>query len=523
MSILIDELRRYLGIHHDSCDCSRCANARFVLENQQHLIYDITHEKITAVLEDGVSSIPFYGTRYKLLTAFKNSENGYDEYVICYHTSREFDYAVSRYLLVHDGDNRWCLIRWDNLAVPFISLAQNKVVLPTFDFPDIVSAHLAASFMYGEKRDFAVRALEIMADTVNPHGVFRIKGSDWSVQSAHEVGLIPDPYQIAMTPEIKSKYVFFYDEETCDRACITWDNPLVMFLQSSEENDLWYLPRPHRRSIYRAGDTVRDKCIVCGSNTTSIHHGFFIHNNCFKPKSYGSGNCETVGKPVKLPTFSVEFEMSVPYDEEEYVSDRERADYEKILLEFMKHGYLRTRDGSVSDELNSPIYLNNSEFFPALPIMEKARKNDCISSDCGTHIHVGMSYHHRNVMAENYRRLFTPLSSTIWDGREDRTPLIWGRTPNDYARTNLYDTDTRYLWINCQTGYETLEYRLPVFSSIKQYRMLVDFCRVFTRFLCLQAEAIETNKVTCSTASVAISNFYSRFEKFAVKQLTAIR
>lgn len=521
MSMFIDELMR-LGIHHVGCDCFRCSCARFVLENRDKLIYDLTREKIFSVLGDDVVSIPFYGSRYRLLTAYNMEE--YVNYNVCYRTTREFDYAVSKYLLVRDGDDQWCLLRWDNPATPFINVERNKVVLPVFDMPDMMSANLAASLSYGDTRDMAMRALDIMADTQNPMGRFRIVGSGWSINSFNNREVTtPDPYELIMTQALKARYVFYYDQEEGERRCMPWNNPLIMYLKPDTDDELWSLPRIHRRAIYRPSTTIRDKCIVCGLNTTSIHHGFFIHNNCFKAKPYGSGNNEVVGKPVKLPTFSVEFEMSVPYDEEDYVSDTDRDNYEKILLEFMTHGYLRTRDGSVSDELNSPIYLNNSEFFPSLPTMEKARRNDCISSDCGTHIHVGMSHDHKNVLSENYRRLFTPLSETIWNGRMNETPLIWGRKPNDCARTNLYDTDTRYLWINCQTGYETLEYRLPVFSSIKQYRMLVDFCRVFTRFLCLQAEDIEANKLTCTKASIKILDFYSRFEKFAVKQLSAVR
>ncbi len=204
------------------------------------------------------------------------------------------------------------------------------------------------------------------------------------------------------------------------------------------------------------------RCQVCHHLVEIEPHAVAGHvcGACLERQNYSNRNRLEKGGWSKLPRFSFEFEI----DTQQQWSDLEQA---TILL---RYGFLRTQDGSVSDEYKSPIYSDLRGLAPVLPVLEQL--SGLVLDNCGTHIHVECS--HTWELTALRTPVFGPLLAYLRDHQAE-TEAFWGRFFCHYARS-IFD-DTRYEAFNLQSSQPTLEFRLPRFRSAAQFRQVVRFCR----------------------------------------------
>lgn len=193
---------------------------------------------------------------------------------------------------------------------------------------------------------------------------------------------------------------------------------------------------------------------------------------CLSGKS-GYANKQREGLVSRLPSFSVEFEIHGP-----------RAACDRALA-LLGCGYLRTSDGTVSDEYKSPIYCSLSAFRAHLPVLNQLR--DLVDHCCGTHLHVGFAPSVQYTLQDLQKDIFDPLLRHLGD-HVHYTEGFWGRYFCEYADFSFYDN---YPWLRFPTCYNTLEYRLPRFQDATQYLEVVRFCRRTTYFLQQQLQTLE--------------------------------
>lgn len=178
------------------------------------------------------------------------------------------------------------------------------------------------------------------------------------------------------------------------------------------------------------------------------------------------------GLVSRLPSFSLEFEV--------HSADCARA------LALLGCGYLRTADGTVSDEYKSPIYHSLAAFRPHLPVLHSL--SDLVDDCCGTHLHLGFPTRLVHHLALMRRELFGPLARYL-KAEERITRCFWGRSFGEFASLSWNDL---YPWLRFPTTHGTLEYRLPRFRDAAQYLEVVRFCRRTTTFLQRSLETLET-------------------------------
>lgn len=171
------------------------------------------------------------------------------------------------------------------------------------------------------------------------------------------------------------------------------------------------------------------------------------------------------GLASRLPSFSVEFEVHGSG------SACERA------LALLGCGYLRTADGTVSDEYKSPIYHSLAAFRPHVPVLHSL--HDLVDCYCGTHLHIGFPSSLIGRLDYMRKAVFGSLMDYLEDNN-DLTECFWGRSFCEFAGSSFFDS---YPWLRFPTRHNTLEYRLPRFRDGEQYLEVVRFCRRATYFL----------------------------------------
>lgn len=184
-------------------------------------------------------------------------------------------------------------------------------------------------------------------------------------------------------------------------------------------------------------------------------------------------NTQSAGVASRLPTFSVEFEIHGP---------RSACD---LALALLGYGYLRTPDGTVSDEYKSPIYCSLSAFRAHVPSLNQLRGlvDDC----CGTHLHIGFASSVQSILQDLQGDIFRPLMRHLGD-HVHITEEFWGRFFCEYADFSFHGS---YPWLRFPTRYSTLEYRLPRFQDGVQYLEVIRFCRRMTYFLQQSLKTLE--------------------------------
>ncbi|HEY7415459.1 MAG TPA: hypothetical protein VH593_09720, partial [Ktedonobacteraceae bacterium] len=163
-------------------------------------------------------------------------------------------------------------------------------------------------------------------------------------------------------------------------------------------------------------------CTLCKVNVVPQKDpilGWDICPSCKRGHSPHRPNTYIAGAPSPLPAFSIEFEIQASWS---HFDDLEQA------LILLKHGFIRTKDGSVDDEYKSPIYRSLAPFRAVLPILETL--SDLVSGACGTHLHVSLPVKER--LRPMHRSVFEPLVMYLED-HEEETIAFWGRTFSPYA------------------------------------------------------------------------------------------
>jgi hypothetical protein len=191
----------------------------------------------------------------------------------------------------------------------------------------------------------------------------------------------------------------------------------------------------------------------------------YLCDQCLAQGRYSIKNgCVKGQKQKRLPTFSVEFEVQPPSQEDE-------QQIEQALL-LLRHHFLRTADSTVSDEYKSPLYLSLTAFYPALEVM--SRLQHLVGDDCGTHLHV--ECHVKEELQCCLGEVFGPLVGHLL-AHPHESFLFWGRGLNRYA---LHLPLDRYFLFNTTSDHPTLEFRLPRFRSKEQFLAVVKFARSCT-------------------------------------------
>ena len=249
-----------------------------------------------------------------------------------------------------------------------------------------------------------------------------------------------------------------------------------------------------------------NKCDVCGLATYHyVYYGkYSVHMSCM---NYSSANTTRLGNVVKLPEFSLEFEMSRQYH---------GCEYDESIIELLQKKFARTQDGTVSDEMLSPIYRSDRDFLDVLPVLNKAGR--FVDGLCGTHIHVGITQYPKLWYQDRGMDIVSRLGSYIDDS--PHTPKIWGRGCGRWCEPT-YGGD-RYMWLNMYSNWNTIEFRLPRFNDSEQYKNIVRYCRylshdlrkVYNQHL---RRSCTDDKWSNSEATEHFLSEYARFEKAAMK------
>lgn len=240
------------------------------------------------------------------------------------------------------------------------------------------------------------------------------------------------------------------------------------------------------------------ECFICHKNTTPrnsrIIKGSIVHVSCMERDSYRYNKFEYVGSNVKLPAFGLELEL--------YNNGDNTESYEENIFDLILHGFVRCSDGSVSDEMKSPVLKSDKWLLNARPYLENSIQY--INHSCGTHIHVATSESARRYY-QYHDSVFRTMTEVMTDNHK-MTEKIWGRYFCDYA-TSIVDSDNRYSWLNLESHHPTLEYRLPKLVSIEQYRRLVYFVRMFT----LKLEQLHESSFSTVKIGRELRSFYTDF------------
>lgn len=220
------------------------------------------------------------------------------------------------------------------------------------------------------------------------------------------------------------------------------------------------------------------------------------------------------GLASRLPTFSIEFEVHGPG------AACERA------LALLGCGYLRTADGTVSDEYKSPIYHSLTAFRSHIPVLDSL--HDLVDFHCGTHLHVGFPASLVDDLDYLRGAIFSPLANFL-EENDALTKHFWGRYFCEFANSSFFDS---YPWLCFPTRHHTLEYRLPRFQDGVQFLEVVRFCRRTTYFLQQSLRTLEhledpygrsSEAVRLGLTPAQMGNRLLIFYKEALRRLTRAR
>lgn len=150
-----------------------------------------------------------------------------------------------------------------------------------------------------------------------------------------------------------------------------------------------------------------------------------------------------------------------------------------LRAELQSYGWLPTHDCTTDVEFKSPIFQNLKPLPKKLRTIERLLSNGygCLTSNDGTHMHVGHSQHidgyTMSYVRDYYARLFLPLCRAM-QAHPVETAALYGRDFTGYA----CPIDSRTSpWNHCSfvnvSHDETIEFRLCKFHTAEQYGALL--------------------------------------------------
>ncbi|ABO49392.1 hypothetical protein Dred_0854 [Desulforamulus reducens MI-1] len=196
----------------------------------------------------------------------------------------------------------------------------------------------------------------------------------------------------------------------------------------------------------------RIKCVGCGAEIPEGMACGYCLGLLDEPKDYNYHSFEVVGNRRKnarsnIWGFGVEIETLSTSPKQ---------------LVLLKKGFTPCYDSSVTLEWKSPIFQSLVGFKGICKMIEKMDVEHG-----GSHVHISVK--RKDLFEDYYKEIFYPLAEYLDGSAYYR---IWGRQDNDYCELPGYP-DSRYSWVNVQTKYNTVEWRLPKFLNAKQYYELV--------------------------------------------------
>lgn len=326
-------------------------------------------------------------------------------------------------------------------------------------------------------------------------------------------------YSTTWVPSFFEEYFLCLVSHDYARECMSVEATCYSYSRSNVHTGFLYLIVPrsslrYERDIRFDGQSyflierTQEECHVCKKKSSGVvaFGNFKVHRSCVQSHQYGGGNKKNIytSEKLKLPTFSVEFEMEAP----SLIAAHQR--YESCIVELILRDFRRTTDGTVSDELVSPIYHSDRTFLQALPQLDIG--SEWVGSECGTHLHVGITDSAKSFYRRN-QDVFDQLGSYL--ERSPYTEHVWGRYPNTWCKA--IQDDDRYCWVNIGTEHPTIEFRLPKYRDARQYRRLVLFLREFTRELEKISHLNNSNVWRFERISDEIFTHYRHFEMYSMK------
>lgn len=237
--------------------------------------------------------------------------------------------------------------------------------------------------------------------------------------------------------------------------------------------------------------------------------GSKVHENCMRRRNYSYDNYKTIGNSTKLPPFG--FELELHHNSSYEVHE----DYEGVILDLILHGFKRTSDSSVTDEMKSPILRSDKWVLDIGATLNKVAK-EYIDDRCGTHIHVSCDREMLSFL-RNHRGVFEAISEYM-DEHSDSTEQIWGRFFNHNYAQMYVDPNERTSWINITGNHRTIEYRLPQLQSIKQFQRLIWFTRMLTVKLDHIADDYSSSRQRYTYKMERdVLTFYQKFEALTLR------
>ncbi|AEG58986.1 hypothetical protein [Desulforamulus ruminis] len=194
------------------------------------------------------------------------------------------------------------------------------------------------------------------------------------------------------------------------------------------------------------------KCVGCGAEIPKGTACRYCMGLIDTPKDYSYQRFSIVGKkkknaPAEVWGFGVEIETL------------SESPSQLILL---KKGFTPCIDSTVTLEWKSPIFQSLLGFKGICKTIEEMDV-----SHGGSHVHV--SVQRKDLFQDHYEEIFHPLADFLYGTSFYE---IWGRRDTSYC--NLPGSAyKRHSWVNVNTNYSTIEWRLPKFVSAEQYYNLV--------------------------------------------------
>lgn len=223
--------------------------------------------------------------------------------------------------------------------------------------------------------------------------------------------------------------------------------------------------------VVRGFNSTRHTCKACGESFYgSGRYCCECLSQLNRPGMYSDANYMIQGIMNKdFCGISIEFETASKTAEEQ--------------LELKRWGFIPTSDSSINGiEWKSPIYGNFKSFRYAVDFIETllVDRPGLIDGNCGTHVHVGVP--DKDELCHNWLYgVLEPITRYMLSTPE-KTRAFWGRWFNSYATAEL-DFGDHYSWVNINTRYETLEWRLPVFVTARQFYRMARWCAEITAWL----------------------------------------
>ena len=285
----------------------------------------------------------------------------------------------------------------------------------------------------------------------------------------------------------------------------TWtidvQNGELVFVRSMPQDAITSMPEIPVMSL----SVSTRKCKACGKlinneRESALDKGILLCENCSRMYNHSSDaftwKYQRVGRMV-TSSFGFELELCL---REGYTSRNtaKTARYTNLLHRLILAGFLRTGDGTVDDEMKSPIFCTG--YVPGnLKKVLSLASEFTQHPNVGTHVHV---YYPAGISREGRTRLYDCLYllEEYLTTHNESTQAIWGRSFTYYAHFPM--NQAHGSWVQLRD--HTIEWRLCKLRSYQQFSKLV-------KFVVQATEKIKHSQNNAVTAEDILSLYVSTF------------